>query len=88
MHVVFQALGYSPRVRLKFSGVLVTATARASSRRRRPSAGERRQLERDDELLKEGMHEGCEVTGMVCARVIQQWLTGGGGNDNGDGNRR
>jgi hypothetical protein len=25
---------------------------------------------------------------MVCARVIEQWLTGGGGNDNGDGNRR
>jgi hypothetical protein len=33
----------------------------------------------DDELLKEGMHEGCEVTGMVRAQGIEQWLTGAAG---------
>jgi hypothetical protein len=44
-------------------------------RRRHSSSGERRRLERDDELLKEGMHEGCEVKEMVYARGIEQWLT-------------
>jgi hypothetical protein len=55
--------------------VLAAAATCGTAWRRRPSAGERRQLERDDELQENSMHEGSEVTGMVCARGIEQWLT-------------
>ena len=55
--------------------VLAAAVTCGTARRRRSSSGERRRLERDNELLQASMHEGCEVKEMVYAQGIEQWLT-------------
>uniref|UniRef100_A0A0E0NPP1 UDP-glucose 6-dehydrogenase n=1 Tax=Oryza rufipogon TaxID=4529 RepID=A0A0E0NPP1_ORYRU len=58
------------------------ATASVGTARRRCGApGERRQLKRLQDLACMCVHEVSEATGMVCARGIVQWLTGGGGID-------
>ncbi|BAS82286.1 Os03g0147150 [Oryza sativa Japonica Group] len=52
-----------------------------TARRRCGAPGEWRQLKRLQDLACMCVHEVSEATGMVCARGIVQWLTGGGGID-------
>nr|AAT01405.1 unknown protein [Oryza sativa Japonica Group] len=69
--------------------VLAAAVTCGTARRRCSSSGERRRLERDDELLQASMHEVCEVKEMVYAREIKQWLTEAAViDDDGEGDSR